>query len=326
MMDRRRFAGMAAVSGLAAYGARQATPAAAQRGGEAPEGRIAFIKGGDIYEWSSEDGVRMIVEDGSAMDPTWQPGSDYLLYARDGGSYSNIIMANTATGRTRRLTDNESDLEEGSPDYVATSVWAIDPSWSQSGIVCYASNQDSASGGMQLWILDPTAETTYMAAWDGMEEGSLEHVSVDGDGVYAVYTVLVGGWGPGSSTYVSLRDLNIGTTYPMIEGPQGAYDPAISRDGEWIVASIRDEDGASDLFLCNRLDEELTRLTRGEQASNATWSPDGDWIAYLALDGARFRLKAIRVDRRNRTVVGRSRTLADEDGIDSTCGLSWNEL
>lgn len=324
MMDRRRFARLAVATGASAL-VPSAAAIASQRNSD-PEGRIAFIKGGDVYMWSSEDGVLKIVEDGAAMDPTWEPGTDYLLYARDGGSYSNLIMANTATGRTRRLTDNESQWEEGSPDYVAGSVWAIDPSWSESGIVCYASNQDSPYGGMQLWILNPTAETTYLAAWDGMEEGSLEHVSVDGNGVYAVYTVLVGGWGEGSTTYISMRDLDMGTTYPMIEGVQGAYDPAISRDGEWIVASIRDENGMSDLWLCNRIDESVTRLTSDQQASNATWSPDGDWIAYLALDGSGFKLKAIRVDLDEREVVGRSQTLVDTDSIDSTCGLSWNTL
>lgn len=326
MMDRRRWARMVTGAGLAAVAGTSMPAGAVQRRGDEPEGRIAFVKNGDIYAWSSDDGVRMLVEDGAAMDPTWEPGSDYLLYARDGGSFSNLIMANTDTGRTRRLTDNESDWEEGSPDYVAGSVWAIDPAWSESGIVCYASNQDSPYGTMQLWILNPGAETTYMAAWDGMEEGSLEHVSVDGDGVYVVYTVLVGGWGQGGSTYVSMRDLNMGTTYPMIEGPQGAYDPAISRDGEWIVASIRDENGVSDLCLCNRLDETVTMLTDGEQASNATWSPDGEWVAYLSLDGSGFTLKAIQVDLDEREVVGRSRTLVETDEIDSTCALSWNRL
>lgn len=325
MMDRRRFTRIAVGSGLAAAVGPAHAAIASQRNSE-PEGRIAFIKDGDIYAWSSQEGVRRVVEDGAAMDPTWEPGSDYLLYARDGGSYSNLILANTSTGRTRRLTDNESEWEEGSPDYVATSVWAIDPAWSASGIVCYASNQDAVDGGMKLWILDPDAETTYEAAWDGMEEGSVEHISVDGDGVYAVYTVLVGGWGEGSTTYVSLRDLNMGTTYPMVEGMQGAYDPAISRDGEWIVSSIRDSEGMSDLWLCNRLDETVTQLTWDERASNATWSPDGDWIAYLSLDGSGFRLKAIRVDFDAREVDGESRTLVDTDSIDSTCGLSWNDL
>jgi Tol biopolymer transport system component len=101
-----------------------------------------------------------------------------------------------------------------------------------------------------------------------------------------------------------MRDLNMGTTYPMIQGVQGAYDPAISRDGEWIVASIRDSNGMSDLWLCNRLDETVTQLTSGEQASNATWSPDGDWVAYLSLDGSGFRLKCLRVDLQAREVDG----------------------
>lgn len=325
MMNRRRFARLAVASGAASIVAPVVRPVVAQRS-RGPEGRISYVKGGDIYAWSSENGVRKVVEDGAAMDATWEPGTNYMLYVRDGGSYSNLIMANTATGRTRRLTDNESQWEEGSPDYVAGSVWAMDPSWSRSGIVCYASNQDSLDGGLRLWILNPNAETTYMAAWDGMEEGSLEHVSVDDNGVYAVYTVVVGGWGGSGTTYVSLRDLNTGTTYPMMQGVQGAYDPAISRDGDWIVASIRDEEGVSDLWLCNRIDETVTRLTSGEQASNATWSPDGDWIAYLGLDGSGFRIKAIRVDLDSREIDGDSRTLVDTDSIDSTCGLSWNAL
>jgi WD40 repeat protein len=326
VISRRRFSRGLASAGAAVLAGRSTFAGSAQRSGNDPEGRIAFGKDGNIHAWSSDNGVRMVVEDGHAMDPTWQPGANYLLYVRDGGSYSNLILANTATGRTRRLTDNESVYEHGSPDYVADSVWAMDPSWSRSGIVGYASNQDSPYGDLRLWILNPAAETTYMAAWDGMEEGSLEHVSVDDGGIFATYTVLVGGWGSGSSTYVSLRDLDTGTTYPLMEGPQGAYDPAISRDGDWVVASIRDGEGVSDLWLCNRADETVSRLTEGEQASNATWSPDGNWVAYLSLDGAAFSLKAIRVDVRTREVVGEPRTLVGADRIDATCGLSWNTL
>jgi TolB protein len=125
---------------------------------------------------------------------------------------------------------------------------------------------------------------------------------------------------------VGMRDLNLGTTYPMIEGPQGAYDPAISPDGEWIVASIRDENGVSDLWICNRADETLTRLTEDAQASNATWSPDGEWIAYLRWEGKGFELRALQVDLDEVKVVGRSKKLLDADQIDSTCGLSWNTL
>jgi WD40 repeat protein len=324
MMNRRRFAQVAAGLGASTIGAPAVSRVTAQE--ENPVGRIAFVKDGDIWMWSSSGGASKIIEDGRAMDPTWEPGTTYLLYVRDGGSYSNLILANTSNGRTRRLTDNESDAEVGSPEYVAGSVWAVDPSWSASGIVCYASTEQNAYGELQMWILDPSAETTYPAAYDGGDGGALEHLSVDADAIYAVYTVLVGGWGPGSSTYVGMRDMNMGTTYPMIEGPQGAYDPAISPDGEWIVASIRDENGVSDLWLCNRADETLTRLTEDAQASNATWSPDGEWIAYLRWEGKGFELRALQVDLDSREVVGRSKKLLDAGEIDSTCGLSWNTL
>lgn len=323
MIDRRRFTRLGIGAAAAPFvGSRQVLA----QDEDPVIGRIAYVRDGNVWMWSSVSGARRIVEDGSAMNPTWEPGSDMLLYTRDGGSFSDLIMANTATGRTRRLTANESQLQRGSEEYVLDSVWAIDPSWSASGLVCYASNQDSPTGTMALWILDPARETTYPAAFDGMEDGSIEHVSVDADGIYVVYTVLVGGWGGSSTTYISMRDLNTGATYPIIEGPQGAYDPAISPDGEWIVATLRDGEGTSDLWLCNRADETLTPLTSGEQATNATWNPDGDWLAYLRKVGSGFELRAIQLDLDVREVVGRSRKLTDAENIDSTCGLSWNTI
>jgi dipeptidyl aminopeptidase/acylaminoacyl peptidase len=322
VIDRRRFSRLAL--GATAFSLARPNGGTAQEA--RVEGKIAYIKDGNVWAWRSDAGAQRIVEDGAAMDPTWEPGTEYLLYARNGGSFTNLILANTATGRTRRLTDNESGWEVGSPDYVADSVWAIDPSWSPSGIVCYASNQESPFGDLLLWILDPAAETTYPAASDGMEEGSIEHISVDANGIYAVYTVLVGGWGGGSTTYISMRDLNTGATYPLIEGPQGAYDPAISPDGAWVVATLRDENGMSDLWLCNREDETLTPLTSGEQASNATWSPDGEWVAYLRMVGSKFELRALQLDLGARAVVGKSRKLTDAEDIDSSCGLSWSTL
>jgi TolB protein len=321
MIDRRRFSCLA----VGVAGALM-VPRRTYAQDDPVLGRIAYIKDGHVWMWSSDYGAERIIEDGSAMDPTWQPGTDQLLYIRNGGSYSDLIMANTANGRTRRLTANESELQEGSSDYVLDSVWAIDPAWSKSGIVCYASNQDSLYGDLGLWILDPSRETTYPAATDNVEEGSIEHLSVDADGIYAAYTVLVGGWGGSSTTYVSLRDLNTGTTYPLIEAPQGAYDPAISPDGEWVVASLRDDEGGSDLWLCNRADETLTPLTSGEQATNATWGPDGSWIAYLRRSGTGFELRALQLDLDRREVIGRSRKLTDAEKIDSTCGLSWNSI
>jgi WD40 repeat protein len=257
------------------------------------------------------------------MDPTWDPRGNLLMYARDGGSFSNLILANPRTGNRKRLTDNESAAEVGSPEYVEGSYWALDPFWSAADIVCYISDVDTTFREMALWILLPDDNYAYLAASDGSDLGPLENPAVDAGANFCVYTVLSAGGAEGGTTYVSLRDLNMGTTYPIIEGPQGAYDPAISPDSAWIVASLRDESGTSDLWLFDRVNETLSRLTNDEQASNATFSPDGEWIAYLRREGTNFALRALRIDPQSGEREGDAVTLVGADTIDTTSGLSW---
>lgn len=288
-----------------------------------PKGKIAFVKEGDIWQWSSEEGVGRLVEDGNAMDPTWGPRGNLILYAQDGGSFSDLILSNPRTGNRRRWTDNESPAEKGSPDYVSGCSWALDAFWCQADIVCFVSDAASSYGEMQLWILDPDNGAAYVAPYDGNDQGPLENVSVDATATFAVYTVLSTGGVEGGTTYVSMRDLNVGTTYPIIEGPLGAYDPAISPDGAWIVASLRDLNGTSDLWLFNRVQETLERLTDGEEAFNAVWSPGGDWIAYLRWAGTGFELKAFRIDPTTGQRQGPATQLVGADAIDATSGLSW---
>ena len=295
---------------------------AAQR--DAPEGQIAFVEDGNIWRWTP-DGVEQIIEDGSALDPTWSPDGERLLYVRDGGSYSNLVLVEVESGRVTRLTDNESDAEEGSPEYVSGSAWAIDPFWSDAGIVCFISDAGSETRQMELWILDPESRSAYRAATDGGDAGSIEQVTVDADATWAVYTVFAAGGAEGGTTYIALRDINLGTTYPIIEGPRGAYDAAISPDAAWIVASIRDEQGMSDLWLFERETDELTRLTTGAEASNAVWSPDGTWLAYMRRAEDGFEIWAMPFDRERGEPAGDPRKLVDARAIDAPSGLAWGE-
>lgn len=323
MIDRRRFIAAAAGS-LGIVSIPGAGDTAAQD--RNPEGRIAFIRDGDVWEWSSDTGTHRLIEDGQAMDPTWNPTGRLLMYARDGGSFSDLIVANPSTGNRNRLTDNESTAEVGSPEYVNGCSWAIDPFWSDAGFVCYVSDAESEFGEMRIWILDPDDGSTYLANMDGGDQGPVEHVSVGGAGVFCVYTVLSMGGPEGGTTYVSMRDLDTGTTYPLFEGERGAYDPAISPDADWIVGSVRDAAGMSDLWIFDRVSEELSQLTTGEQASNATWSPDGEWIAYLRRVDDRFEVWSLPINTRTGEPTGEARRLVEADGIDATSGLSWTRL
>lgn len=284
-------------------------------------GRIVFIKNGDIMQWSP-DGVITLREDGNAMSPTWQPGSDMLMYVRSGGSFSNLITLDVDSGRTRRLTNSESALQRGSEAYVQDSDWIVDPFWSDSGIIVFASTADNPYLQLQLWILRYDSNQMFPGPTDYGETGQVEKITVDAAGKYACYTVT------GSnlrSSYIGMRDLDTGQTWPVMQGIQGAYDGAISPNGRWVMGTIRDSDGMSDLWICNWQTEESVRLTHGEQASCVTWDYLGDWVAYLAFVGDGFSLRAFRVDFTGDepAIAGDIQVLIERDQIDSTSRLSW---
>ncbi len=284
-------------------------------------GRIAFIKDGNIMQWSP-DGVTELKSDGDAMAPSWQPDSNMMVYVRNGGSFSNLISLDTETGRTRRLTNSESQLQRGSEEYVADSVWITDPCWSESNIIVFGSTADSVDGYPRLWILRYDTETMFPGPTDFMEAGWIEKVTVDASGKYACYTVL----GDGMVSYIGMRDLDTGVTWPVLEGAQGAFDGAISPNGRWVIGTIRDSDNVSDLWLTNVESDESYRLTEGENANAATWDYFGESVAYLAYVGGGFSLRAFRIDFTGDTpsIDGDIQVLIEKDNIDSTSRLSWN--
>lgn len=284
-------------------------------------GRIAFIKNGDIMQWSPE-GITTLREDGNAMSPTWQPDSNMLMYVRSGGSFSNLITLDVDTGRTRRLTNSESSLQKGSRAYVHDSDWIVDPFWSESGIIVFASTADNPNLQLDLWILRYASNLMFPGPTDYAEPGQVEKITVDAAGKYACYTVTGQNL---MSSYIGMRDLDTGLTWPVMEGARGAFDGAVSPNGRWVIGTIRDSDDLTDLWLCNWQTEESFRLTTGEQASSVTWDYLGDWVTYLSYVGDGFSMRAFRIDFTGAEprIDGDIQVLIEKDNIDSTSRLSW---
>lgn len=292
-------------------------------GGDVP-GRIAFVRDGDVWLWE-DHASRAIVDSGVAMDPSLSPGGDAVAFVERGESFSNLVVQDLATQRGSRITDNEPFVEAGSPDYVASSFWVIDPSWNENGQIGFISDRDSPDRLMRLWLMDDDARDAELAPTDGADAGGIEQLELSRDGGAAVYTVLAAGGGLGGSTYVAYRDLDTGASSVIAEGVQGAYDPALSPDGSHLVVSIRDASGVSDLWIIDVESGESDAITEGRQATNAVWSPDGEWLAWMTPDDQSFPLWASRVDAGSATLEGEPVQLVAEPGIDATSGLSWIE-
>lgn len=293
-------------------------PRATGRAAEDPPGRIAFVRDGDVWVWSGGDEERLF-RDGAASDPRWSPSGQELLFVRAGDSYSNLVLRYLEAGGEVALTANQPGYQIGSPEYAANSVWAIDPAWSPSGLIAFASDYYTPGGTMTLWLI-PDLSGGAVPALAAQDEGHISNVCLSRDGSIAGYTVR--GTTPEgfNTTYVALRDLNDGLAYVIADDPGGAFDPAISPDDRRVAVSIRAADGMTDIWLVDRQTGDRTRVTENAQATNATWSPDGAWLAYLRMVDYRFEIWAVPVDG---TVIGEPSRLARYNNLDPTSGLSW---
>ncbi len=68
-----------------------------------------------------------------------------------------------------------------------------------------------------------------------------------------------------------------------------AHSPGLSADGEWIVYSKPQFNAGPylerDLYVRNLRSGKETRLTKGERAYYARFSPDGNQVYYARIDG-----------------------------------------
>lgn len=289
-----------------------------------PDGRIAFVRDGGVWVWTPDE-TESLTASMNASDPTWSPGGDQVLFVQSEGSFSNLVLHDIGGDRSYRVTDNEPYIAPGSTDYVATSAWALDPSWSPSGSIAFASDKGTTDHLMQLWLMNSVRDDPYLAPYDGGDAGGIEQVVINAEGDLAAYTVLAAGGALGGITYVAIRDLVTGATTPIAEGPLGAYDPAISPDDGHVVVSVRTRAGMSDLWSIDLESGEEIQLTTGEQATAAAFSPDGEWIAWMSPNDRSFDIRVARINSNRSELSSEPVRLVEADGVDASSGLSWVE-
>lgn len=285
------------------------------RAQDAPPGKIVFARNGDLHVWENGDTNR-ILKDGAASDPRWSPTGRFLLFVRSGDAFSNLFLHDLETGEESQLTDFESGFQLGTEDYVASSSWAIDPDWSDGGLIAFASDFTS-DGSVILWTM-PDPSLGASPAESAQPEENIEGVSLSGDGALAAYTVRERGGDTGNSTSVTVRDLATGVSTPVTDPSLAAFNPCLSPDGSTVVVVMRDPEGITDLSMIELATGRRLKLTDGANADQPAWAPDGSWIAFIRVVDANFELWAIQ---RNGETFGEPiRFFKDLDG---TSRVDW---
>ncbi len=285
-----------------------------------PPGQILFARSGNIWRWRDGE-AELLIEDGAATDPRWSPDASQVLFVRSGYSFSDLYIRTLFDGSEIQVTYNEVlGYPQGSAEYAANSIWVMDPYWSPSGVIGYASDYFTPYGVLALWIMAFPGATPTLYLSEPSDQ-SIAGVSLSDDGSVAAYTsrLLIDNTGELVS-FVAIQDLGTYESRVLIDAPEGAFDPAIEPSGMRVAAAVR-QGSLSDIWLYDRTGEEPVQMTTGANATQPCWLSDGSWLAYLQMVDYKFEARAVPV---NGLSIGEPVTLFAFDDIDATSGLSWS--
>jgi len=319
-LDRRRFLTAASLVGASALAVPTRRPRAFAQNGT-PPGQILFARSGNIWRWRGGE-TAVVIEDGAASDPRWSPDASQILFVRTGYSFSDLYIRTLFDNSEIQVTYNEVyGYPQGSAEYAANSIWVLDPCWSASGVIGYASDYFTPYGVLALWIMAFPGATPSLYLSDPSDQ-SIAGVSLSDDGSVATYTSRMRSDTTGEYvSFVAIQDLGTLESRVLINPPEGAFDSAIEPGGMRVAAAVR-QGGVSDIWLYDRTDEEPIQVTTGANATQPAWLSDGSWLAYLQMVDFKFEARAVPI---NGSTIGEPVTLFAFDDIDATSGLCWTK-
>lgn len=306
-----------------------APAAAAAAAAEAPStGRILFTRGGNIWLW--QDGqAAQLTDAGSIRQPRWSPGGDAILYVKVGESYMDLMLADANAQNARALTDNQAKgYQIESADYVRLSFLLTGPTWARladgSDRIVFSTDRDG--GAFNLAMMSGVGAKAVSVNATKALGVHIEGAALSPDGATIAFVAPVTDAASGATeTQLYTVAPTTGAYKAITNEKKGAYDPAWSADGQWIVYSARAEKAdETDLYIMHADGSGRQRLTEGGKDRGASWSPDGTQLAFLRQQDNGFALYTIALDQSSGAIVaGKPQRLGDFIDADGISGTSW---
>ncbi len=312
-LPRRAAAAVEPVAAIQA-GAAPQVPVAQLIGGSQLEGRLLFVKEGNVWLWEN-GGARPLGEGDTWRQPRWAPDGKRFAYVLRGNSFSDIVVADLQGNTQTRLTRSQSRILE-------ENDWNFRPTWSPDGKqIAFIS--DASSSNLNLWLMNAAdGSGKRPLATPGLVQETVDELAWSPDGSQLAVALFSGGVSQVAIVPTGTRARQSGQVLTDIPG--GALDPAWSPDGRWIAYAAREGKGV-DVFVMAADGSRRQRLTDDGLARSPAWSPDGRSIAYLSAQGGTFDVWVVDVQAPGSSgleATGR-RQLTRNLGLDATSGVSW---
>jgi dipeptidyl aminopeptidase/acylaminoacyl peptidase len=298
------------------------------------EGSMVYAKAGNIWI-QTDDEVRQLTQGGDDSMPSWSPDGRYVYYIHtvaDKGRWGTIHGVETYALDVPQLTRIKAD-GSAKPERLATSkfkkgnltyaFWirqpVVAPDGSKIAVVSDAPNPDLNTVILQLW--DPT--TKKFSKVNVGVKGVLGHQDPEWrpDGLFLLY-VRNGRDGSRGAPTIMRYNMEKGTIKELT-GP-GYLQPSYSPDGKYIAATKTSAIGSDVVILDGATGEELLRITDDATSWSPVWSPAGDGIAFLHIDGQTVDLRLAKLEGTAPAwTVGDTIDLTEVSGLEADSGPDW---
>lgn len=298
------------------------------------DGTIVYAKGGNI--WIQVDTTATQLTD-SGLDsmPSFSPDGEWVLYirttrergywpARGRPARYDIDVPELMRVRTDGSTDPES-LATGKfkKGEFTWSFWMRQPVLAPDGrtvaIVTDAPNPEESNVVLQFLDLD----TGTFTAADVPDNGVLGHQDPvwRHDAKFLLY-VLNGRDGSTGAPVIVRYETATGGRKVLTSG--GYLQPSYSPDGRYIAATRTTSRGSDIVILDGSTGSVLVRVTNDDSSFAPSWSPAGDAIAFLHLEGQTVDLRLARLGgSAPRWSVDEVVPLTEVSGLDPVSRPDW---
>jgi dipeptidyl aminopeptidase/acylaminoacyl peptidase len=291
-------------------------------------GRLLFVRSGNIWLWQDGQDTQLTTT-GNIRQPRWSPAGDAILYIQVGESYMNLMLADANGQSPRALTDNQAKgYQIESADYVRLSFLLTGPTWARladgSDRIVYSTDREG--GAFNLAMMSGLGAKAVPVNPTKALGVHIEGAALAPDGATIAFVAPVTDAASGATETQLYTVIPATGVYKAITAEKkGAYDPAWSADGQWIVYSARaDKADETDLFIMHPDGSGRQRLTDGGKDRGASWSPDGTQIAFLRQQDTGFALYTIDLDSSTGTIAaGKPQRLGDFVDAEGISGTSW---
>jgi WD40-like Beta Propeller Repeat len=294
-------------------------------------GTIVYAKAGNIWTQSGDD-VRQLTDSGRDSMPTFSPDGQYIYYIREANGKGRHQTGNGAawydinTPELMRVATDGSDepvviasgaLEGGRDSFF---YWMRQPSVSRDGhfitVVSDGPNPNVSEVVVQSFNTEtgkferpelPIGLGHQDPTWG--PDGYLAFVKNERVGSRGAPQILK--WNPETGRVFT------------ITGP-GYLAPAFAPDSKHLAATKTNSFGTDVVILDAFSGEELLRLTNDGKSFSPVWSPAGDAIAFLRLNGASTDLVMIKLaGEYGKWSAGEEVDLTEVSGLDAGSRPGW---